>query len=242
VVALTGCLIRLGNFINSEIEGLPTNGKNGVVFARVAEDIIQTPGLINRNGIVEDVEVHRDDKKESYKPGIAPLRIEIDFSQDVTNESALKSILENDLRNVLSNTDRRYDFSHVSRHIYQPSNEPLNYDLKNTPNGFQANVYTGGIIRHPAQLYESISSLLLFVFLFFVWNQKKEKTPEGWIFGLFLVILWSLRFLYEFIKENQVPFEDTIPLNMGQWLSIPLILAGFYVLYYSRRNHQGTGS
>lgn len=87
--------------------------------------------------------------------------------------------------------------------------------------------------RHPAQLYESISCFLLFGLLFWIYSRYKEKLPEGRIFGLFVVILFGLRFFYEFLKENQVAFEDGLVLNMGQSLSIPLVLAGLWVLYRS---------
>jgi phosphatidylglycerol:prolipoprotein diacylglycerol transferase len=87
--------------------------------------------------------------------------------------------------------------------------------------------------RHPAQLYESISSFILFLVLLFLWSRRKELTPRGRIFGLFVVILFTLRFLYEFLKEAQVDFEETMVLNMGQILSIPLILAGLVILIRS---------
>jgi len=92
--------------------------------------------------------------------------------------------------------------------------------------------------RHPAQLYESISSLLLFFSLYALYNRKKEHTPQGQIFGIFLIVLFGLRIVYEFFKENQVGFENGMPLNMGQILSIPLILAGFVVLFRSFRKSQ----
>ena len=76
--------------------------------------------------------------------------------------------------------------------------------------------------------------------LFAIWNKYRENTPQGLIFGLFLVILWSFRFIHEFFKENQVSFEDNIPLNMGQWLSIPLVAVGIVILVRAMR--QGTGS
>jgi prolipoprotein diacylglyceryltransferase len=91
--------------------------------------------------------------------------------------------------------------------------------------------------RHPAQLYESISTFLLFLGLWFLWSLRKELTPRGRIFGLFVVILFTLRFLYEFLKENQVDKEDyllqTFGMNIGQLLSIPLILVGLYILIRS---------
>jgi prolipoprotein diacylglyceryltransferase len=70
---------------------------------------------------------------------------------------------------------------------------------------------------------------------------------EGTIFALFLVILFTQRFLVEFSKENQTDFEADIPLNMGQWLSIPLVITGVIILIYVikkgvRPDAQGTGS
>jgi prolipoprotein diacylglyceryl transferase len=90
--------------------------------------------------------------------------------------------------------------------------------------------------RHPAQLYEAISCFILFGFLFWLWNRRKAKTPEGSLLGIFLIYVFGLRFFYEFLKENQVKFEDQLPLNMGQWLSIPAVLAGIFVLLIANRN------
>lgn len=90
--------------------------------------------------------------------------------------------------------------------------------------------------RHPAQLYESISSLILFFVLFALWNKYKAATPRGLLLGIALIWIFALRFMYEFVKENQVNFEDTLPLNMGQFLSIPAVLLGIYLVIRSRRN------
>lgn len=90
--------------------------------------------------------------------------------------------------------------------------------------------------RHPAQLYEAISSFLLFLGLYFLWSRLKANTPRGRIFGLFVVILFTLRFLYEFLKEPQVGFEESMALNMGQILSIPMIIIGLLVLIRSYTN------
>lgn len=92
-----------------------------------------------------------------------------------------------------------------------------------------------GSPRHPAQLYEAIYCLLLFVFLFWLWKQKKGLTPAGRLSGLFMIILFSLRFVDEFFKEPQVDFENDLVLNMGQILSIPAVLAGVILLVISFR-------
>ena len=86
------------------------------------------------------------------------------------------------------------------------------------------------IPRHPAQLYEAIYCLLLFFLLFYLWKTKRQKMPEGSFTGLFLTILFSLRFVDEFFKINQVSFEDHLPLNMGQILSIPFVMIGILLL------------
>ncbi|UFH56903.1 prolipoprotein diacylglyceryl transferase [Spirosoma sp. KNUC1025] len=89
--------------------------------------------------------------------------------------------------------------------------------------------------RHPAQLYESLSCLVLFFFLLWFWNHYKEKTPRGSMLGIFLIWVFSLRFFYEYLKENQVAFENTMALNMGQILSIPAVLMGIYFVVRSYR-------
>lgn len=89
--------------------------------------------------------------------------------------------------------------------------------------------------RHPAQLYEAVSCFILFGVLYRSYLVTKEKTPRGRLFGLFVWVLFSLRILYEFFKENQVPFEDGLPLNMGQLLSIPLVLIGLRIYLRSFR-------
>jgi len=95
------------------------------------------------------------------------------------------------------------------------------------------------VARHPAQLYEALYCLLLFFFLLWVWSRKKALTPEGSLGGLFMIILFTLRFLDEYLKENQEPFENEminqLGLNMGQLLSIPAIGVGVILLLIAYR-------
>jgi phosphatidylglycerol:prolipoprotein diacylglycerol transferase len=86
------------------------------------------------------------------------------------------------------------------------------------------------IPRHPAQLYEAIYCGLLFWLVFHLWRSKHGKWKNGILFGLMISILFSLRFLDEFFKENQVNFEDGMLLNMGQLLSIPFVVAGLIIV------------
>jgi prolipoprotein diacylglyceryl transferase len=87
------------------------------------------------------------------------------------------------------------------------------------------------IPRHPAQLYEAIANLFIFIFLFSFYFRTNGKFKQGLIFGLFLVLIFSFRFFIEFFKEDQSAFEAGMFLNMGQLLSIPLILLGIFLLF-----------
>ena len=85
--------------------------------------------------------------------------------------------------------------------------------------------------RHPTQLYEALSYVAIFVILWYVYWKTDKKQKLGYIFGLFFVLLWSVRFIIEFFKEAQVEERAGWALNTGQWLSIPLILVGFYFMF-----------
>jgi len=84
------------------------------------------------------------------------------------------------------------------------------------------------IPRHPGQLYEALAYFSIFIFLNLFSNKiKKEK---GYLFGLFLVLLFSARFFLEFFKIDQVGFEAGMVLNMGQILSLPFIFVGLILM------------
>ncbi len=86
--------------------------------------------------------------------------------------------------------------------------------------------------RHPAQLYEAICYIMIFGIMIFLYKTKREKLKNGFFFGLVLVLIFSARFFIEFVKENQVGFEDGMIFNMGQLLSIPYILIGIGFMIY----------
>ena len=90
------------------------------------------------------------------------------------------------------------------------------------------------IPRHPTQLYEGFSYLLIFGILMLIYKKKKEK-PNGMILGTCLVLVFLARFLIEFFKENQVGFENGMMINMGQILSIPFIIIGL-ILIFTRKS------
>ncbi|WP_461532368.1 prolipoprotein diacylglyceryl transferase [Sinomicrobium sp.] len=96
--------------------------------------------------------------------------------------------------------------------------------------------------RHPTQLYEASGYLLVFLILWYIYWKTEKRNKLGYIFGVFLILLWAVRFIVEFFKENQVPFEDQLSLNMGQWLSIPFILFGIYLVLRNRKDEQSNNA
>jgi len=87
--------------------------------------------------------------------------------------------------------------------------------------------------KHPTQLYEALSYLVLGLIMIQLYRTRLDKLYRGFFFGLFLVGCFGMRFLIEFIKEPQVGFEESMALNMGQLLSIPFIVAGIALIAYS---------
>lgn len=227
LVALTGALIRLGNFFNSEIIGLPTDSPVGVVFANHLTESLEDERF-DPQGIVETVAFrkHGEDTVDTA-PGRVPVSVYVFFNQGVQEQQA-RQMIEITTNGLLSNTLYEY---------FDEGNRTLDYDLTTGEDGqLAARINTLAIARHPAQLYESISCVFLFFLLFMVWNKYREKLPTGRLFGIFLIVCFGLRFLYEYLKENQVSFEDKLPLNMGQILSIPLVIAGVIILVNSYRS------
>ena len=90
--------------------------------------------------------------------------------------------------------------------------------------------------RHPTQIYEAISYLIIGLITYKIWQSKKFDHRNGFIFGLGITLIFIQRFIIEFLKENQVAFENQLTLNMGQALSIPLITVGVVIMIWTRRS------
>ena len=90
--------------------------------------------------------------------------------------------------------------------------------------------------RHPAQLYEAISYFIIFAIMMILYKIMRDRLKNGFFFGLGSVLFFTARFIIEFIKEDQVGFEDGMTFNMGQLLSLPYIVVGIgFIIYGFRR-------
>ena len=88
--------------------------------------------------------------------------------------------------------------------------------------------------RHPAQLYEAFGYLILFILLVLIYNKSKLTLKKGFIFGFFLLTLFTIRFVVEYVKESQGGIEKTLGIiSTGQWLSIPFIIIGILLMINS---------
>jgi prolipoprotein diacylglyceryl transferase len=89
--------------------------------------------------------------------------------------------------------------------------------------------------KHPTQLYEAFCYIFVFAILFFLYWKTEARKKSGYLFGLFLILLFSVRIVVESVKESQGGFESALGLlSTGQWLSIPFILIGFYFVVKSK--------
>ena len=90
--------------------------------------------------------------------------------------------------------------------------------------------------RHPGQLYEAIAYALLFGLMWYLHKRMPEKIGSGWYFGLCLTYIFTFRFFIEYTKEIQEAFEATLPIDMGQILSIPFVIIGVVCMLKGHRN------
>ncbi|MFT5915061.1 MAG: prolipoprotein diacylglyceryltransferase [Flammeovirgaceae bacterium] len=231
VVALGSAFVRFGNFMNSEIVGKPADTFASVVFARdggkyLSNEIDKAFSM----KIVDDIEARGIAGEDTIIGGVVhqPMEYRFELAQ-AADAKVVRGVANKYIDNYFGQSSR------LQEHVYINPNTAQPYQLA-TGNISKFTVKAWGKPRHPSQLYESISCFILFFLLLAIYFRYKKELPSGLNFGIFMVWVWVLRFSYEFFKENQVAFEDDLSLNMGQWLSIPLIIAGFIVLFNALKN------
>ncbi len=89
--------------------------------------------------------------------------------------------------------------------------------------------------KHPTQIYEALCYIAIFVLLWWMYRAGKKINIPGYFIGLMVTLLFTARFLVEFVKNVQVDFEASMFLNMGQLLSIPFIIGGLLTMWWSMK-------
>ncbi len=221
VTAMTGAMIRVGNLMNSEIGGKDTGTDSGFVFAYDTEDILNTLKVP-----IESIEAYKPEDRsgELQGNGIVPVNFDLKISKGNFSKEDLSSILERDIKYALT------QFSSSKEYLAEPLESPLNFDLVEQPDGYLVTVKTFGRAKYPTQIYEAASYFVIFLILFGLWSKYKARLPEGLLLGLFLISVFGMRFVWEFLKEVQVDFEQTMQFNMGQLLSVPLVIIGIVLV------------
>ncbi|MBW3467328.1 prolipoprotein diacylglyceryl transferase [Arthrospiribacter ruber] len=239
VTAMVGAMIRIGNLMNSEIGGKPTESDSGFVFARDAEEILETLRIP-----VVDVNAYKPEERkgELKGSGIVPVNFDIKIEKGAYEEADLKRTLETDVKYVLTR------FRSSQKYLAENPDTPLNFQVQDKGDHYMATIYTFGVARHPTQIYEAASYFIIFLILFAAWYRYQSRIPDGLFLGFFLITVFGMRFIWEFLKENQVEFEEGLQFNMGQTLSIPLVVGGLVLVVLALKkglkpeNTQGTGS
>ncbi|EON76059.1 Prolipoprotein diacylglyceryl transferase [Lunatimonas lonarensis] len=224
VVAMTGAMIRVGNLMNSEIGGKATGNDSGFVFARDAEEILETLRLP-----LLDVSAYKpqDRSDELNGSGIVPVNFDLKVSKGGFDEQELGEAIARDVKYALTR------FKSSQKYLAEDVGSPLDYSIADRGDHFLVTVRTFGVTKYPTQIYESLSYFVIFLALYLGWRKYTHKIPEGLYLGVFLVTVFGMRFLWEFMKEVQVDFEEDLTFNMGQALSIPLVLAGIALILYA---------
>ncbi|NQW28264.1 MAG: prolipoprotein diacylglyceryl transferase [Flammeovirgaceae bacterium] len=216
VVALTGALIRTGNFMNSEMEGVETRSNFGVVYARASKEILDFD-----EKMVEEVRFEKRADVGSV-PGRVPIKAVVTMQSGVRMDAGIEGQLT---RNLMG-------YQEVVDHVdFKSENGTLDYSILQVKGHDVIEINGTGILRHTPQLYEAIACIIITVLLLWLWKYKRHQLNSGVIFGIFMMLLWSDRFFNEFFKMNQEAFEASLPINMGQILSIPMFLVGVAVFF-----------
>jgi prolipoprotein diacylglyceryl transferase len=218
-VAIASCFIRIGNLMNSEIIGSKSESKNAFFFQYEAENSIANFFDVKNENI--EIETTEDVYEiNGFKYPVSNLSIDFDPSQ-------LKN-LNLYYQNFISYTKKNYESSEKHYFSFEP-NQEFPKVVNNT-----ISTQIGIIPRIPTQLLEAFSYLIIFLILFWGYWKKQWYQHQGLILGLFLTLLFGVRFFIEFYKEHQT-LDGNVTLNMGQWLSIPSVFLGFVFIFIALR-------
>lgn len=219
VVALVGAFIRVGNLMNSEIIGDKTTFSCGFLFVNEFDRSLTS----SNENLIQYTEIEQIGQ-DTLVNGNAyqPIKAKIAFTSGRIKPGQVKSFIHKQIVPMIQ-MDR--DMKKNFKVFHEPK---INLDEKN--NKLIASFDMHATPRHPTQIYEALAYLFLFIILYLVYLKKRSQLKNGQLFGWFLIALFGFRFLIEYVKEAQVPFENDLPLYMGQILSIPFIIIGVIIL------------
>lgn len=221
LVALAAFMIRTGNLMNSEIYGKHTGNNSGFVFAHDFNRVFSDDKTVTK------IWYAKRRRQSDIAKDAVPIELNMEFSRKVRDTAEISRFVNYELKKVLSPS--YYDLD-----IMNPDAKNLDYKIEKQGRNLVLKAEVFGLPRYPTQIYEASAYLLIFLLLLWIYFRKGANLKHGFYIGLFMVLIFTARFFIEFIKADQETFEKTMPLNMGQLLSIPLIIAGLILVYLKR--------
>lgn len=219
-VALAGMLIRTGNLMNSEIYGVATHTTSGFMYMR---------------HLTADLKTFRQVEKVNYslpsdlslsEGRYIPVDVHVLLGNQVRDEATVKWFLDSKITPILQQpVTEETDFM-------LPASQQPEYKIEPASGGkYLLTVRILGVPKYPTQIIEASAYLFVFVLLLGLYLWRGTRIFRGVYFALFLILVFGARFVIEYYKEVQEAFEHSLPLDMGQILSIPFVLAGFFLLF-----------
>ena len=219
-VALAAGFIRMGNLMNSEIIGMPSENLSSIFYEYTAKDDL--PNSLDNFIIKEEVTFSKTTKsflKNEFNYPIANLLIPI--KQNIIDNRTDSSIANYIINNYSIKDSESHFFTDTLSLNFSYTNGMLSIPVLIIP-------------RVPTQLIEALCYWITFLVLLLGYWKWKWSLYPGRLFGLFLIMLFTSRFFIEFFKEHQALNEVSM-LNMGQFLSIPCVLIGFYFIFKAKK-------
>lgn len=215
-VAIAAALIRMGNWFNSEIYGAIENSPLQTVFLNPARERMTDafPFITDAEFTLQDADMITD--SVNYPVYYVRFRTDTAKSSGLTATYALM----NQVADYMNGLDRD------EKNILFPHDFIAESYINGTPGVYFG--YIMGVPRNPTQIYEAFGYLMIFFILYRIYLSGNLAHRRGFIFGLFLILVFGFRFFIEFYKEVQVSSELGDRLNLGQKLSIPLVLTGLF--------------
>ena len=224
-VAIGCALIRMGNFFNSETIGLQTQSSYGVLFVNPSKERIKS-----QLPFVKKVSFY--ETGVFYKVGQPLLNTKIFFDNEEYKEDRIKESVKKTLINL--HPEKVY----ANSSIINPFKGQVKYTFKRNNSDFFMEYETVGVYRHPAQLYESLTYLIIGIIMFIILKKYQLSLRHGSLLAFFFISAFLGRFILEYFKENQINNELyklndllSLNLNLGQLLSIPFVVFGVYLFF-----------
>jgi prolipoprotein diacylglyceryl transferase len=228
-IAIAAALIRLGNLANSEIIGERSDSSTAIFFEHEAKNnatsILNNHIDLEDHFTINDVSFERSENvldTLNFSYPLATLKVILSPKEGTQNNLEKANFVAKSFQNLTLEHIKTEDYHYFSTKRPIKTFAAGEYMILEVPVGL--------IPRFPTQIWEALSYFVLFIILMIGYWKKQWYRREGLLFGIFLTFLFGARFIIEFWKEEQTDLTGNSMLTMGQWLSVPAILIGIFII------------